>query len=67
MLVIFRIEITGRIGRMNFINQIDLFTQFSEFVFGIDKYESFSGSDLLSAGEQSQCVFLELLVILSAY
>ena len=66
LFIIFCVEIAGRIGCMDFINQANLVTQFPEFVFSIDKDEAFSGSNLLSAGKQSQGVFLELFVILPA-
>ena len=63
-LIAFGIEITAAVGSVNLVDEVNPTVAFAEFIFGVDKYQAFGGGNLGTPLEESQGVFLQLLVVL---
>ena len=53
------IEIAGRVGGMNLVDEVDFAVGFAELVLGIHQNQAFLGGDFTAALEQCHGVFLQ--------
>ena len=64
LLITLGIEITRRVGGMDFVDKVNLAVTFAKFILGVDKDETLAGSHLCAALEELESILFELVIVL---